>query len=122
MDVKRDFCYTDSMRRRRSTFLLLVGIFSFILIAYFVLFFPPNWIFQIGPLDLSIQPLFFFFLFLFVFSQTAYFSKNLRRGVLFGAFIVSYFVLRLLNLTHIFFLALLLGFLLTLELFFQKRH
>lgn len=109
-------------KKRRQRFFSLVSTVGFLGIFLYLFFFlSPDTKFSIFNFEITIIPLFLIALFFFVSSLIALILSNFRRGLLLGLFVVSYLILRLLNLTHIFFLIVLIALFLTIELFFSQR-
>jgi hypothetical protein len=108
-------------RRRKPLSLLVLSILSFGVLGYLILNFPPGFNFSVINFNLSILIFSFLLLFIFLYSLFGFVLNNKRRGLLIGLFVVIYFLLRLNNLTHPFFLILLLILLVMLELLFAKR-
>ena len=115
-------CYTKIIMRRkkRSFLLLLIAIASGAGLGYLIFSFPPSS--QITNYKLPATPLFFALLFLSCASFFGFLLNNIRRGILIGAFINAYLLLRLFGLKQIFFIILLLALFATIELFFKQRE
>ncbi len=117
------------MRKRKPFWLLVVSLLSLAILIYLVLNFPPSHQFTIYnlPFDFAqggrftILPIVLILIFLFIFSLFGFILNNKRRGVLIAVFVLGYLILKLLNLTHPFFIILLLVLLIMLELLFAKR-
>ncbi|MCL5435234.1 MAG: hypothetical protein M1405_02490 [Patescibacteria group bacterium] len=109
------------MRRKRPLRLLVLGLLSVAVLIYLVLNFPPTYGFMISDFRFQILPIVLVLVFLFIFSLVAFLLNNKRRGFLVAVFILGYFILKLINLTHPFFIILLLILLAMLELLFAKR-
>jgi hypothetical protein len=76
---------------------------------------------MIYDLGFQILPIALLLAFLFIFSLFSFLLNNKRRGFLISCFVLGYFILKLMNLTHPFFTILLLILLIMLELLFAKR-
>lgn len=117
-------------RKRHLGFLISalasLGIFFYIIVSH-----APSEQFSIFPAerDLASQdnfriPIllpFFILLFIFIYSLIRFILKSSIHAVLAAIFVVAYLFLRMNNLTHPFFLFLLVAVFLTFELFFSKR-
>jgi len=108
-------------KRKRHILFLFLGLISFVALIYSVLSFAPAYGFTVYGLQLTILPVFFVLLFSFLFFLFSFIFTSKRRGFFVGAFIVIYLILRFNNLTHPFFLLILLILFGSLELFFVKR-
>jgi hypothetical protein len=108
-------------KRKRNILFLFLGLISIAALIYSVLNFSPTYGFTIYNLQFTILPIFFALLFSFLFFLFSFILASKRRGLFVGAFIVIYLILRLNNLTHPFFLLILLVLFGSLELFFIKR-
>src|SRR3989344_3844363 len=98
-------------RRKKPIWLLIGGLLSLVIFIYLIVFFSPNSQFSLAPRSLGevgIFPLFFILIFAFLFSLFSFLLNNFRRGIFVGLFALIYLLLRLLNLTHPFFLIMLL--------------
>ncbi len=111
--------YPLHKRHNNATWLLSYIIFFFIL-GSFIVFVPPQFRLPLLP-AIPMWPIFLIFLFCTFFSLGTYLFKNKTHGVLIGAFLVVYLLLRLSHLTHPFFLILLIALFLTLELMISYR-
>lgn len=94
---------------------------SLLLLLYLTIAHSPSENVSITGIHLSLVFLFFPLLFFFVFSVFSFFAKSNKQGILAAIFCSLYLLLRLNNLTHPFFLVLLLAIFLTLELLFKKN-
>ena len=103
-------------RSKRHPLLLVISLVSLTALALLVNLFPPNWSLVVGHWSLATLSLFFPLFFLFIFSSIAYLFKSKVHGNLIASFTIIYLIFRLNNLTHPFFLVLLLLLLVTLEL------
>jgi len=90
-------------------------------IIYFILNFSPSSQLSISHLQFAILPIVLALSFLFIFSFFTFILNNKRRGLLIAVFVLGYFILKLMNLAHPFFIILLLILLTMLELLFAKR-
>src|SRR3989304_6596763 len=108
-------------RRGRKFYFLVLSIISLVSLLYLVFVFPPTYQFQISNFKFQILYPFFFLLFSFLYFLFSFLFASKRRGLFVGAFAVTYFVLRLNNLTHPLFLILPLILFVSLELFFINR-
>ncbi|MBI5044997.1 MAG: hypothetical protein HZC02_03660 [Candidatus Levybacteria bacterium] len=108
-------------RRKRNIFYLIVGIIFLLLLIFFLI--------TISPYD---KITFFFFsipalwivplpLLIAGYSLPTYFLKSKKHGIFFALFLLCYLLFRVLHLTHPLFIILLVGILLTLELFFTSK-
>ncbi|CAN5121730.1 hypothetical protein BH11PAT1_BH11PAT1_2190 [soil metagenome] len=109
------------MRRNKRSFssLIIASISSSVLL--FLLFFisPKNTI-SLGNVHISLLFPFFLLLFLSTTTIIIFLSKSRLHGVLIGLLACSYLLFRLFNLTHPFFIFILLALFLTLELLFAR--
>jgi len=121
-------CYTSTMkimRNRRPFRYLFFGLLSLAVLIYIIVSVPPN--FELRPpvggsnFAFSVIPLFFILLFTSCFFLSSFLFKNRQQGILIGIFASCYLLFRLQDLTHPFFLFLLLALFLTLELFLKRR-
>src|SRR3989344_6221949 len=108
-------------RRKKPIWLLIGGLLSLVIFIYLIVFFSPNSQFSTFNFQLSILPVFLLISFLLFFSASSYLLNNIRRGIFVGLFALIYLLLRLLNLTHPFFLIMLLILFITLEMFFSYK-
>jgi hypothetical protein len=104
--------------RKRFLGFLLSGIVSFGILGALIFFVPPSFQLSISGVSLSILPLFFVLLFVGLFCLGTLALKTIKHGILLGSFFVCYSIMRLNGLTHPFFLLLLFGIFLALELLF----
>ena len=109
-------------RKKRHLSLLVISLLSFVSLFYLVLNYDPAQQFTIYNLQFTITMVFFLFLFLSSSLLMAYVLNNLRRGIFFGLFMISYFLLRLFHLTQTSFFILLIAFFITLEFFFSHKR
>lgn len=109
-------------RNRRSAKLLFLTIISFAAITYIIFFVSPTFAYPILAFKLPILIVFVSLITLFTFSLTTYISKNKKHGFLVSLFALTYLLFRLSNLTHPFFLLLLLALFITLELLFARQR
>lgn len=103
-----------SMRqKRRNSWFLLFGLIGLSGLGWYVNNVAPN----------SFQALLIFFVTFFLSSSLIllYFLNNVRRGLLLSVGIVTYLLLRLLNLREPLYVLLLIACLASLELYFKKR-
>lgn len=108
-------------QRKRSYTLLFMGIISFLVLFYIILFLSPTYEVQSSNFTFPIMYLFFLSFFLFVFSLITFIFKSKTHGLLIGLFFVSFLIFHLNDLAHPFFFILLAALFLTLELFFTYR-
>jgi len=121
---RRDFQKPDksNMRgKRRPVKLLAAGIFFLILQIILIIYLPPDIQFSIYNKPIYVLYIFFPVLFLFLFSLGSYLFNNKIHGLLLALFVISYLLFRLNNLTHPFFLLLLLALFVVLEFLFSYR-
>ncbi|MCL6096771.1 MAG: hypothetical protein M1444_03800 [Patescibacteria group bacterium] len=109
------------MRKKRPLRLLVLGLLSIVSLIYLVLNFPPTYGFTISDFRFQILPIGLALLSLFIFSLFGFVLNNKRRGFLVAVFVLGYLILRLMSLTHPFFIILLLVLLIMLEFLFAKR-
>lgn len=111
-------------RRRRRISLLLLSLAALGAILYVSLSLPPSLQLQIPirqlVVKLQITLLFFVLFFTLVFSIIGYTINSIKRGVVYGLLATLYLYLRSLDLTHPFFLILLLALFFTLERLFAR--
>lgn len=114
-------------RKRRFTFFSL-SILSLGALAYLIFFYPPSRQFSILPalpagrnFQFSITVLLFLLFFLFTFSLVGLLTNHTLRAVTYATVTCLYLYLRLINLTHPFFLVLLAALLIILELLFRRN-
>lgn len=118
-------------RKKRPIWLLVLSSLLLASLVYLVLNFPPTHKFTIYNLSFdpwlrtkgqfTILPLFFILLFSTLYSLFTALLSNKRRGLLIALFFSIYLILRLINLTHPFFLILLIALFGGIEIFFVKR-
>ena len=101
--------------------LIVISILTVAALTYLILKFSPSARFLILNYQFPVIALFLALLFIFLFSLSAFILTSTRRGVLIGLFAVIYLILRLNNLTHPFFLIMLLILFACVELLFAKR-
>jgi len=118
-------------RKKRSFWLLIVILLSFISLVYLIFNYPPStqiilpleilakW--GITNYQLPIVILFFILLFIFLSSLLFCFLRNLRRSILIGLLSIIYLISRMFYLDIPYFLPLLLALFISLELFFKKH-
>ena len=109
-------------RKRRSLKLLSIALLSLSAITYIIFFVSPDYVYPILAFKLPIIILFILIITLFTYSLTTYISKNKKHGFLTSLFVLTYMLFRLNNLTHPFFLLLLLALFITLELLFSRQR
>ncbi|MBI2031498.1 MAG: hypothetical protein HYT08_02675 [Candidatus Levybacteria bacterium] len=110
------------MRRgKRPFWLLAISLLSLVFLIYLIVSLSPNYQFSTLNFQLPILPVFLLTVFLSLFFSFSYIFINFRRGFVVGLFTVTYLLLRLFDLTHIFFLIILTILFLTLELFFSYK-
>lgn len=119
--------------RKRPLILLLIGIISFVALACLIYFFPPNITISISAVLSNLPPiltqfikiptllLFFLVLTIFLFSLGTYIFKSKTHGVLIAGLVIIYLIFRLNQLTHPFFLIMLLALFFTLEMLVSSR-
>lgn len=117
----------------RPLSLLIIGIISFVGLTCLIYFVSPINPLTISPITnnlppslekyVQISPLIIFFLLLtsFFFSIGSYIFKSKAHGILISGVILAYLLMRLNNLTHPFFLILLLALFFVLELMVSSR-
>lgn len=99
---------------KRSRKLLVLSVVSLAALIYII--------FSLSPIQqFTILPVFFSLLFVTIFSFTSFLFNDLRKGVIVGIACVLYLLLRMNNLTHPFFLILLIGIVIAIELLFRKK-
>lgn len=100
-------------QKRRNSWFLLFGLIGLSGLGWYVNNVAPN----------SFQALLIFFVTFFLSSSLIllYFLNNVRRGLLLSVGIVTYLLLRLLNLREPLYVLLLIASLASLELYFKKR-
>mgnify|MGYP001616429146 CR=1 FL=1 len=108
-------------RRKKPIWLLIGGLLSLVIFIYLIVFFSPNFQFSIFNFQLPILPVFLLTSFFLFFSVSSFLLNNMRRGIFIGLFVSVYLLLRFLDLTHIFFLIMLLILFTTLEMFFSYK-
>src|SRR5258708_20584800 len=108
-------------QRRRPIKFLLLSLLLLFLLSLLIYFLPPNFKFSIFNIEFMVLQFFLFLLLLFLFAFGSFLFKSKKRGILIALFGVSYFLFRLNNLTHPFFLLLLISLFLALELLFSYR-
>ncbi|MEK7559457.1 MAG: hypothetical protein AAB521_04065 [Patescibacteria group bacterium] len=97
---------------------LFLSLLSLGILIYLVFNQTPNSEFTFGGIHLGMSYIFLALLFVFIFGISSFVLKNFRRGAFIGAFVALYLVLRILNLTHVFFFLILLALFISLDLFF----
>ncbi|OGH38213.1 MAG: hypothetical protein A3B44_00985 [Candidatus Levybacteria bacterium RIFCSPLOWO2_01_FULL_38_21] len=108
-------------RRKRPIWLLVGGFFSLAIFLYILISLSPDFSFSIFNFSFTMPPLFFLLIFTSLFFLFSFLLSNFRRGIFIGLFVSTYLLLRFLDLTHIFFLIMLLILFITLELFFNYK-
>lgn len=109
------------MRRRKKLVpLFILTILSWIFLGYFTATFPPEGEIRIMNYELRSMHLFFSLIFLSTFSLFSLVLNNTRHGILLAMTIVTFLTLRVLQLTHPFYLIILISTLLALEFTFRK--
>jgi len=111
----------EMKRRKKPVWLLVIGSLFLVLLIYILIFFSPKSSIVNGQWSIDVLPFFFILTFSSFFFLFSFFLSNFRRGLFIGLFVSAYFLLRFLNLTHIFFLIMLLIVFITLELFFSYK-
>jgi len=120
-------------QRKRPLSLLIIAIVSFLTLCCLIYFFPPtanltfvqtmtNFPFSLEK-SLQIPPIipFFILIAIFFFSLGTYILKSKAHGILIAGLVLTYLLFRLTNLTHPFFLIILLALFFTLEMFVSSR-
>lgn len=118
------FCYTGNVRKKKRrlsipillAFLLSLGVFLFL-----VLFTDPSSSFSFSQKNVSSQILFFATTFFLLFFLVALLSRSKTQGILIGATVIGYLLLRQYHFTQLLFLILLLSLFVTLELLITRR-
>jgi hypothetical protein len=87
-------------RRRRNYVYLLLAILLAILTLYIVKTYPPFYKFPFKPIEISIVPIFFIVLGGFLYTLLSFIFIKKTQAILITFFIILYFILRLLGLTH----------------------
>ncbi len=108
-------------RRKKPIWLLIVGLLSLAIFIYLIVFLSPNFQVAVFNFQVPIFPVFLLISFLLFFSISSFVLNNMRRGIFIGLFASTYLLLRFLDLTHIFFLIMLLILFVTLEMFFSYK-
>lgn len=111
-------------RKKRSLWLLLISLLTFVTLLYIIFSYPPGALINISEAKINIASNVAFFGLLFIFC-TSFFGilfHSTRRGVIIGIFVVIYLLLRLFGLRNIFFLVLLIAIFATIELSFNQRQ
>lgn len=132
LNPKSICCYTKLMektrrkirpiaRKRHNFIYLLLAILFAISTGYITVNFPPDHMFEIANIKLSIFPFFFISLSVFVFSLTIFLFKRKSQGTIIASFILAYLIIRLIGLTHWLFAVLIFSLFITLELFILKK-
>jgi hypothetical protein len=128
MENKSTFLKTTkknpSIKRNKFHRILWLGL-SIVFIALFVLLIlyqSPESTMTFMVFHLTNLIFFFILLFLIFFSSATCITKSKIHGILFGSFIVIYFLFLLNHLTNLFFLILLLALFITLELFVINKR
>ena len=101
--------------------LLFLGLSLLGILVFLIINFPPNFYMNFGILKINSFYIFLISLFVSGFGIFSFILRNFRRGFFIGLFSVVFFYLRYLNLTHIFFLIMLLIIFVCLELFFIHK-
>lgn len=109
------------MRKKRSGKLLFLALAAGVALCCLIYFFPPTVTFPVASIQLSIVLLFLLLTAVFSYALVSFLTRRKKHGFLVSLFVVTYLIFRLNNLTHPFFLILLVALLLTLELVFQGR-
>ena len=110
------------LKQKRNILFFSLFLLSSISLLYLIFYQPPNLQIHLMTLSLSILLFFFVALFCFLLSLGSLALRSTKHGILLGLFAVSYLIMRLNSLTHPFFLLLLLGIFLALELLFIGRR
>jgi len=100
-------------RRQRNSWWLFIGIIGISVLGWFTNTFSPK--------ELFFRAIFFLIIFVTTTSLSFYVLNNVRRALLIGIGVVSFFLLRYLGLRELFYPILLIASLVSLEVFFQKR-
>lgn len=109
-------------RGKRTTLFLLLTLVSLVALIGLVYLFPPDFKLVIGNWSLVILYVFLPLLFLCIFSLVAYVFKSKMHAGLIASFTIIYLIFRLNNLTHPFFLMMLLLLLLSLEFLVSHKR
>ena len=109
-------------RRKKPLHYLFVSILSFLLLVTLILTTPPDTQLSFLGIEFSILTLFFLLVILFFFSLPTFLFSSKKHGILLSGFVTLYLMFRLMDLTHPFFLIVLLALFLTLELLFTSRR
>jgi hypothetical protein len=108
-------------RKRHNYVYLLISILLLIILSYLFVNFSPFHKFQIFNFLLPILPIFFFLLGIFIYCLSTFLFIGKQHGAIICIFILTYILMRLIGLTHWIFLILILGLLVTTELFIIKK-
>ncbi len=115
-------------RKRHNYAYLLASILLSILISYLFVNFSPYHKFQVPALpaggsniSIPILPIFFTLLGILIFSISTFLFIQKQHGVVLTLTILGYLLMRLIGLTHWIFLILVIGLLITVELFIIKK-
>jgi hypothetical protein len=107
-------------KRKRPLHLLVLSILTFIVLVFVFFFIPPSSAIQIG-IPINILLFVFPLLFILFYSLLSFLFRKKSHGVIVGALLVLYLLLRLGGFTHPLFFLILLALLLILELLFSKE-
>ena len=113
---------TGMRKKRRPVWQLVLGLTALSATLYFVISYSPESPVTISHYEFPSLPLFFILLFFAVAFTCSYIFKNLRRAIFIAVFLEAYLLLRLNNLTHIFFLIILVCLFLIGDLLFGKKN
>lgn len=108
-------------RKKRNLGFLILSFLSLATLFFLIINYSPSFNISLFNLNISIVFLFLSFVFLFFYSFFSFLLSNKRRGALIGLFMVAYLILRLNQLTNLFFAILLVILFGSLELLFAKR-
>lgn len=107
--------------KKRPFHFFLLSVLLTIIIGYLINTVSPNYVFMWKFLVISLVPVVMMLFVVAVFSFFTYLFHSYVQGILIGFFVGMYLVLRIVNISNIFFLILLLILFGTLELFFLKK-
>ncbi len=108
-------------RKRHNYIYLLIAILLAIITSYLFVNFSPFHKFLISGITIPVLPIFFATLGLLIFSLSTFIFIGKQHGVVITLTILGYLLMRLIGLTHWIFLILVLGLLITVELFITKK-
>lgn len=110
------------IKNKQPITLLLIGILSMILFLYEINTISPSYVFTFATIHIpSIIP-FFILIFFILFGFAGAICRSITQGIVAGIIGIAYLLLRMLGITHWFFMILLILLFAVIELFLLQKN